>query len=184
MKLNEQHRLALRNVARESIQHGLRHGRPLAVNPVQHHSELQGIGASFVTLMRYGQLRGCIGTLEASRPLVVDIAHNAFNAAFRDPRFEPVEYYEVEDLELHISVLSPPEAFPVRDETDLLQRLRPGVDGLIIAEGSRRGTFLPSVWEQLPEPGAFLTHLKLKAGLPADHWSSTLRVQRYTVEAF
>jgi AmmeMemoRadiSam system protein A len=184
MRLNEQHRTTLRQIARASIQHGLSHGCSLMVDPTQHQRELQGIGASFVTLKLYGQLRGCIGTLEASRPLVVDIAHNAFNAAFRDPRFSPVDHYETEELALHISVLSAPEAFPVRDESELLQRLRPGVDGLILAEGSRRGTFLPSVWEQLPEPGAFLAHLKLKAGLPADHWSSTLRVERYTVEAF
>jgi AmmeMemoRadiSam system protein A len=184
MTIDEQHRLTLRHIARESIHHGLRHGGPFVVDPAEHPEVLRNSGASFVTLKRFGQLRGCMGSLAATRPLVVDIAHNAFNAAFRDPRFSPVDCYETEELELHISVLSAPEAFPVRDEKELLQRLRPGVDGLILAEGSRRGTFLPSVWEQLPEPSAFLTHLKLKAGLPADHWSSTLRVERYTVEAF
>lgn len=184
MSFAEHHRETLRRVARESIAHGLAHGGPLAVDPEQHASELSAPGATFVTLKRYGLLRGCVGTVEAVRPLVVDLAHNAYSAAFGDPRFAPLTQYEAEDLELSISVLSRPEAFPVRSESELLERLRPGIDGLILADSNRRGTFLPSVWEQLPEPRDFVAHLKQKAGLPAHHWSPTLRVERYTVEAF
>lgn len=184
MTISTSHRETLREVARWAIQNGLLHGRVLPIDPSEYPAELRQHGATFVTLKRHGSLRGCIGTLEASRPLVVDVAYNAFGAAFRDPRFAPLRTGEMQDLELHLSVLSDPEAFPVRDEADLLARLRPGVDGLILAEGRCRGTFLPSVWEQLPAPVDFVTHLKRKAGLPAHHWSPTLRVERYTVEAF
>lgn len=184
MSIDESQRQLLRKVARWSIQNGLLHGRVLPVDLADYPVELQQPGATFVTLKRDGSLRGCIGSLEAARPLVIDVVHNAFNAAFRDPRFAPLRTSEMHDLELHLSVLSAPEAFPVADEADLLARLRPGVDGLILAEGHRRGTFLPSVWEQLPEPLDFVTHLKRKAGLPVNHWSPTMRVERYTVEAF
>jgi uncharacterized protein len=184
MRLQERHRRMLREVARRSIDHGLSQGRALPVDPYQHDPELQQLGATFVTLKQAGILRGCIGTLEAERPLVTDVACNAFNAGFRDPRFSPLAVYEVEELELHISLLSPPEVIPARDEADLLAQLRPGIDGLILVEGRRRGTFLPAVWEQLPEPIDFLAHLKRKAGLPPHHWSPTLQVERYTVEAF
>jgi uncharacterized protein len=129
-------------------------------------------------------LRGCIGSLEARRPLALDVAENAFASAFRDPRFAPLARAEEPRLDLHISVLSEAEQIPVRSEAELLASLRPGIDGVILSAGARRGTFLPSVWEQLPEPHRFLAQLKRKAGLPADYWSAELRVERYTVEAF
>jgi len=184
MRLEAHHRRTLRRIARQAIEYGLAHGRPLALDPGQHLPELVDLGATFVTLKWHGQLRGCMGSLEAERPLVVDVVHNAYHAAFCDPRFAPLSHYEAEELDLSISVLSPPEAFAVRNESELLRRLRPGIDGLILAENDRRGTFLPSVWEQLPEPRDFVAHLKQKAGLPAHHWSPMLRVARYTVEAF
>ncbi len=171
-------------LARDSIRHGLATGRPLEVDVTAFDPELRKPGASFVTLDAHGRLRGCIGSLEAYRPLVVDVADNAFNAAFRDPRFPPVREDEFEDLRIHVSVLSPPEPLQFRDEADLLAQLRPGVDGLILEDRGRRGTFLPSVWEPLPDRREFLAHLKLKAGLPPDHWSPTLRVWRYTTESF
>ena len=138
--------------------------------------------ATFVTLEIEGQLRGCIGMLEACRPLAEDIAENAFAAAFHDPRFPPVSPAELDALEISISVLSPPEEMVFSSEEDLLEQIRPGVDGLILQEGLRKGTFLPSVWEQLPEKEAFFEHLKQKAGLSPSYWSDTLRVFRYTTE--
>ncbi|RKX47553.1 MAG: AMMECR1 domain-containing protein [Verrucomicrobia bacterium] len=140
--------------------------------------------ATFVTLELGGRLRGCIGMLEACRPLAEDVAQNARAAAFEDPRFPPVSCKEFELLEIHISVLSPPEELAFSSEADLLAQIRPGVDGLILQEGFRRGTFLPSVWEELPEKEEFLGHLKLKAGLPGVYWSDTLRAFRYTAEYF
>jgi AmmeMemoRadiSam system protein A len=140
--------------------------------------------ATFVTLTIHGRLRGCIGMLEACRPLAEDVAANACAAAFEDPRFPPLTEKEFEKLEIHISVLSPPAELSFSSEADLLNQIRPGVDGLILQDGFRRGTFLPSVWDELPEKQIFWRHLKLKAGLPTDHWSDTLRVFRYTTEYF
>jgi len=179
----EQRRVLL-SLARASIRHGLETGRPLAVDTKAFDPALQKRRAAFVTLNERGQLRGCIGSLEAYRPLVADVAENAFNAAFRDPRFPPVTPREFPDLRIHISVLSEPEPLAFRDEAELLASLRPGIDGLILEDRGLRGTFLPSVWEQLPDKREFLAHLKLKAGLPPDHWSPTLRVWRYTTESF
>jgi AmmeMemoRadiSam system protein A len=140
--------------------------------------------ATFVTLTIGGRLRGCIGMLEACRPLAEDVAANACAAAFEDPRFPPLTKKEFEKLEIHISVLSPPEELAFSSEADVLNQIRPGIDGLILQEGFRRGTFLPSVWEELPTKELFWAHLKLKAGLPANYWSKTLRVFRYTTEYF
>jgi len=138
--------------------------------------------ATFVTLTLNGNLRGCIGMLEAYRPLAEDIAENAVSAAFRDPRFPPLSRAEFDDLKISISILSPPEEITFSSEEDLLSQIRPGIDGLILQEGFQKGTFLPSVWEELPKTKLFFEHLKLKAGLPAGYWSGTLRVFRYTAE--
>lgn len=184
MAYDEASRRLLKDVARAAIEHGLRHGRPPNPDPADYPPALREPRASFVTLKRGGRLRGCIGSLEAVRPLVVDVAHNAFAAAFQDPRFPPLEAEELNDLDISISVLSPAQPIHFESEADLLARLRPGVDGLILSDGGHRGTFLPSVWEQLPEPAAFLAQLKLKAGLPPDYWSPTLRVERYTTESW
>jgi AmmeMemoRadiSam system protein A len=139
--------------------------------------------ASFVTLQLDGQLRGCIGSLEAFRPLATAVAGNAWAAAFRDPRFLPVTRPEAGRLEIHVSVLSVPEAMVFESEADLLAQLRPFVDGLVLQEGGLRGTFLPSVWETLPDPADFLRQLKRKAGLPQDYWSSSLRISRYSTQS-
>ncbi len=146
--------------------------------------ELQEERATFVTLTIGGALRGCIGMLQACRPLAEDVAENARAAAFEDPRFAPLSREEFERLEIHISVLSPPVEMAFSSEAELLEQMRPGVDGLILQEGGRRGTFLPSVWEELPDRKMFLMHLKMKAGLPGSYWSDTLRVFRYTAEYF
>ena len=174
---------SLRAVAREAIEFRLREGREPETDVSRYPPHLRETRATFVTLRREGKLRGCVGTLEAVRPLVVDVAHNAWAAAFRDPRFPPLEAAEREGLDVHLSILRPAEPLDFGSEEDLLGQLRPGVDGLILEEGGRRGTFLPAVWESLPEPRAFLRELKRKAGLPADHWSDTLRAHRYTVES-
>lgn len=174
----------LLKLAKASIVNGLRTGKALQPELTDFPDSLRQKRASFVTLEHHGQLRGCIGMLEAVRPLVIDIAENAFSAAFRDPRFPPLRNSELAGLELHISILSPSEAIDFNSESDLLAQLHPNVDGLIMQEGLRRGTFLPSVWEQLPDPQDFLRHLKQKAGLPAEYWSNSLRVWRYRTEIF
>lgn len=175
-----EHADTLLTLAERSIRHGLENGRPLPVDPQQYPPALAEPGAAFVTLTRGGQLRGCIGSLEAQRSLVVDVARNAYAAAFEDPRFPPVGETELADLNLKIEVLTPAEPVTFTDESDLLARLRPGEDGLLLeGPGGRRATFLPTVWESLPEPEQFLAHLKRKAGLPADLPAEQLTVQRY-----
>lgn len=173
------HQNVLLRVARESIVYGLAHDEPLPVELHDYAPPLREPRASFVTLEIAHQLRGCIGTLEAIRPLVDDVSHNAFAAAFEDPRFAPLSAAELPRLDIHISVLSVPEDFPVGSEAELLAALRPGVDGLIIEDKGHRSTFLPAVWEQLPDPRAFVRHLKRKAGFAEDYWSDTLTVKRY-----
>lgn len=182
--LSPEYRTQLLLVARESIEHGLQLDRPLRVQPEAYPTTLRKQRASFVTLHRHQELRGCIGHLEACLPLVVDVAENAFAAAFRDPRFPPLTSRELQDLEIHISVLTPAVPMCFTSEADLLRQLRPGLDGLILEDGHHRGTFLPSVWESLPEAEHFLSHLKLKAGLRPGYWSSSLKVKRYTTESF
>jgi hypothetical protein len=172
----------LLEVARRAVAHAVDTGRPLAIDPLRYPEPLQRRGASFVTLRRNGELRGCLGSLEPVRPLVVDAAANAFAAAARDPRFAPVAAWELDALRCQVSILGPPEPIDVASEDELLAQLRPDVDGLVIEEGPRRATFLPQVWAQLPDAREFVRQLKRKAGIPADHWSSAMRVARYSVE--
>jgi len=141
-------------------------------------------GACFVTLHKRGALRGCIGSIEAHRPLVDDVRANAVAAAFHDPRFPPVSGEEFGIITVEVSLLAPPQLLPVKSETDAIARLIPGIDGVVLEFGPHRGTFLPQVWEQLPGPADFLAHLKLKAGLPADFWHEDIRLYRYTVEKY
>jgi len=138
-------------------------------------------GASFVTLTQDGGLRGCIGSLEAVRPLGEDVAQNALHAAFRDPRFPALRAQEWASCAVEVSLLSRPAAIDFASEAQLLAQLRPGEDGLIIEHAGRRGTFLPQVWETLPEPRVFLRELKVKAGLRADHDLATCKLSRYRV---
>jgi AmmeMemoRadiSam system protein B/AmmeMemoRadiSam system protein A len=168
------------DVARRSIVMGLDSGAPAqfetdaSLPPL-----LAAPGAAFVTLRRHGALRGCIGSPVAWRPLIDDVAQHAFNAAFRDPRFPPLYLDELQGLDLSVSVLTPPEPMRIASEADLLAQLRPGIDGLIIQDLGRSALFLPSVWEEIPDPRQFLTHLKLKAGLPAQHFSAGFVAQRF-----
>lgn len=148
-------------------------------------SFLMEIRACFVSLHKGKDLRGCIGSLEAYRPLNDDIIHNAISAALRDPRFPPVTEEEFDSLTVEVSVLSPVTPLEVNDENDLLEQLNPHVDGLIIDDGiGHRATFLPQVWEQLPDKKEFLAHLKRKAGLAVDAWPKSLQCYRYHCEAF
>ncbi len=182
--LSEQDKHTLKNIARQSIQHGLLYNQPLAVNPEEFAEILQADAASFVTLNLDHQLRGCIGTLQAYQPLVTDVAQHAYDAAFKDPRFAPVSESEAPLLDIHISILTQAEPMSFTDEADLLKQLKPGVDGLILEDDYHKGTFLPSVWEQLPEPENFLKNLKRKAGLSEHHWSPELKISRYQSLSF
>lgn len=142
---------------------------------------LQEPGACFVTLTQGGELRGCIGTLQAHRELREDVRANARAAAFRDPRFAPLTARELDLTEVEVSLLSPMQDLDFTGEAEALAQLRPGLDGVVFAWSGRRSTFLPQVWEQLPDVGSFMAQLKRKAGLPADFWHREVRLQRYTV---
>ena len=180
--LNKNDKQTLLETAAQSIQHGLKHGRALSVQIENYSEALQKNRACFVTLHIKGQLRGCLGSLEAYRPLIEDVTDNAYAAAFRDPRFPQLGQNEFSQLEYHISILTPSEPMTFTSEDDLLNQIRPNIDGLVLEDNGYRGTFLPSVWESLPTAREFLSHLKMKAGLPADYWSDTVKVYRYTVE--
>jgi AmmeMemoRadiSam system protein A len=140
---------------------------------------------TFVTLTMDGQLRGCIGHIVPQESLIDGIRTNAINAAFRDPRFSPMSCGEWEKVKIEISILSDPKPLPYSNVEDLLKKLRPGIDGLIIKKGHHQATFLPQVWEQLPKKKDFLSHLCLKGGLDADAWKKgDLEVLIYQVQAF
>jgi len=183
-ELRAAERELLLDIACGSIQYGVRNSEPLAVESEDYPIAIQKNGASFVTLTIASRLRGCIGTLEAYRPLVCDVAINAYHAGFDDPRFSPLQTQELAQLELHISVLNPATPLICSSESELIKNLRPGIDGVIIQDGSHRGTFLPSVWDSLPDAADFIGHLKLKAGMPSDYWSPTIQVFRYTCQSF
>lgn len=153
-----------------------------AAEPPEDLPELHRPGATFVTLTQAGELRGCIGSLEAHRPLGDDVQDNACSAAFRDPRFPPLTARELPITRVEVSLLTPPQPLPVADEKDALSRLRPNIDGLIFSARGRRATFLPQVWEQLPKAADFLAHLRRKAGLPADYWGPDVRLETYQVQ--
>lgn len=177
-------RQALLELARGSLAHGIAWGTALEVELEVLDPVLAEPGASFVSLHLEGRLRGCVGLLEAARPLAMDVAENAFAAGLRDPRFAPLSALELETVEVSISVLEASEALPAADLEALLTALRPGEDGLIVELAGRRATFLPAVWEQLPDPSDFVTQLWRKAGLPVGFWSPELRLARYRSHSF
>lgn len=167
--------LLARNAIAEKL--GTAHPAEPAAQP-----ELAHPGAVFVTLTKHGELRGCIGSLEAWRPLHDDVAANARAAAFSDPRFEPVRVEELHGIRVEVSLLRPPQSMSFTNEEDAVRQIRPNIDGVILEYGKHRGTFLPQVWESLPDPRQFMAQLKRKAGLPPDFWSSDIKLSRYTVE--
>jgi AmmeMemoRadiSam system protein A len=180
--ISEQQQLL--RLARASIAHQLRHNSALQVRATDYPLHLQVKRACFVSLKIGTRLRGCIGSMQATQPLVQEVAERAVDAAFNDPRFEPLQNDEFDQLTVHISILNPLQELRCRDRQDLLRQLRPEVDGLLVEDGDAHGTFLPAVWDSLPSKHAFIAQLMRKAGLPADYWSSTLRIHRYTCSSF
>ncbi len=179
--LTPEEKRTLLDLAWASIRHGLEAEGPLLPDLDGLPESLRVPGASFVTLERGGELRGCIGTYLAHRPLAEDVSRNAFAAAFQDPRFPPLDAREVEGLDLEVSLLGAPAPLEAASEDELLALLEPGRDGLILEDPPFRALFLPQVWRSLPDPREFLAHLKLKAGLHPDHWSDTIRFSRFRV---
>ncbi len=170
----------LLEIARRALEAKLQRGETLKLPLATLPAKLQADGASFVTLTQKGNLRGCIGSPIAHQPLASDVRDNAIKAALQDPRFPPLSAAELPGTEIEVSVLTPLQPLPFRDVTDLLEKLRPGTDGVLLTSGWNRGLFLPQVWRQLPKPVDFLQHLFLKAGLPADAY----RYRDFSVEIF
>jgi AmmeMemoRadiSam system protein A len=169
-------------LAREAILAG--DAFPRAMAREWHEEWLRATGASFVTLRDAGELRGCIGTVDAHRALGDDVAHNAYAAAYRDTRFPPLTPAVRDRLEVEVSVLSERAPVAAASEEALARALRPGIDGVVLEYGELRATFLPQVWESLPDPVDFLAELRRKARLPERFWHPQLKVSRYTVEKY
>ncbi len=184
-RLTSEERRILLQIARQALESGVR-GEPLP--PLQLDQlppRLRQKGSAFVTLTRRGQLRGCIGGLEAYQPLAEDVRQHAIAAALQDYRFPPVEPHELSEINIEISCLTTPEPLQYEKPEDLPKLLRPGIDGVVLKDGLRRATFLPQVWDKIPEPEAFLDMLCQKMGAPADLWRrKKLDVFVYRVEEF
>ncbi len=174
----------LLGIARDAMTHAAQTGEPYRVETDNLPVALTNIRCSFVTLRKSLELRGCTGSLEPTKPLAVDVAQATWRTALSDPRFAPVKIDEVNEIHIEISVLSPLTEFAVSDEADLLARLQPGIDGLVLEAGRYRSTFLPKVWEHLPDPRDFVEQLKLKAGLAPSFWSEEIQLFRYHTETF
>lgn len=178
--LTEEQGRTLVTLARDAIAAAL--GGPPVPDPEG--EWLRRHGATFVTLTRDGELHGCIGSLEARQSILADVKHNAVAAALYDPRARVFSLEQVDELRIEVSVLSPLEPIAFDDEVDALSKLRPHVDGVVIAHEGRRATFLPQVWQSLPSPVEFMAHLKRKAGLASSFWAPTLKLYRYSLEKF
>lgn len=182
--LDREQRSLLVEIARTSVRVGLETGRMGHADRGDLPSALLRPGATFVTLRRRGALLGCIGTMEAIQPLVDDVVHNAWSAAFADPRLPSVTWADFEELDVKISVLGPLEPLGVAGREQLSLAIEPGVDGLLVTAQGRRGTFLPSVWEQVGSPDEFLELLWRKAGLPPGSWPHDIEIRRYRTLEF
>lgn len=182
--LNQRQQQSLRRLARESMEHGLEHGKALPLTITDWPADLRQPGASFVTLYLHDRLRGCIGSTQARRPLAEDVAHNAYAAAFLDPRFAPCTAVEVAELALNLSILGPMTPLDFQSLDDLAGQLQPQIDGLLVELDRRQAVFLPQVWQQLPRPRDFLDQLLHKAGLPTRRELPGLKAWRYTVTHF
>ena len=184
IELSEAEKLRLLEIARQSIESGLNGDGLLHPDSLLLDGTLAAQLGVFVTLTQLEELRGCMGALESSDPLAHTVVSCAFNAAFRDPRFPRLNTSEMADTRIEISVLSRMEPLVVTDRTNLLSKLRPHVDGLLLEDGRYRSTFLPGVWEKISDPDEFLQQLLLKAGLSPDYWSETICFQRYHTISF
>jgi len=183
LTLEEQKRLL--RMAREAIEQRVKGEKLPPIDTSSTTTNLQEQGASFVTLTIHGQLRGCIGALEAYQPLVDDVREHAVAAAFEDPRFPPLREDELSRIQIEVSRLTRPVPLEYKDADDLISKLRPHIDGVIIKDGLRRATFLPQVWEKLPDPSEFMDNLCYKMGAAHHHWRSKhLDVLTYQVEEF
>jgi AmmeMemoRadiSam system protein A len=174
----------LLDIAERVIVDGLRSVRPTVPGLHELPEELRRPAGTFVTLNVRGELNGCIGSIESDEPLGVAVARHSWSAAFTDPRLPALRRVDFDHLDIEISILSPLAPIPASSRDDLVDRLEPRVDGLLIAAGSRRAVFLPSVWEQLPSAETFLDHLFHKAGLPLDWWPDDLRAFTFTADKF
>ncbi len=183
-RLDSTLRQRLLTLARLALEHGVRQGEPLPVETPAHPPPLRALRKTFVTLELDGALRGCVGSVVPHKPLVEDVVANVFKASRQDPRFAPVTEAEAAHMDISISILSHPRPIAFRSESDLVESLNPDVDGLILRDGDRQSLFLPKVWRSLPDPRQFVRHLKLKAGLPADHESPNLQGFRFMAESF
>jgi len=184
-KLTEEQGRYLLKEARTTIQSALLGEKPLNGTDADLPSVFHQRRGTFVTLTIGGNLRGCIGHIIPQESLLEGIRENAINAAFKDPRFRPLDREEWQRVHIEISILTDPKPLSYSDGDDLLKQLRPGIDGVIIKKGYRQATFLPQVWDQLPRKEEFLTHLCLKAGLNDNEWKKGhLEVSTYQVQAF
>ncbi len=179
-------RLLLLKIARSSIRFYLENHREPFISRKEYPDEfLWKKRGTFVTLTEDGNLRGCIGSILPVNPLILDVSQNAINAAFRDPRFYPITREELPGINIEVSVLTVPQKLEYKNPDDLLSKIRPFKDGIIIKQGPFQATFLPQVWEELPDKEEFLSHLCLKAGLPGNcYLNGKIEVYRYEVEAF
>ena len=182
--LSQAQRQQLLRNARRSIELGIDTAAPLQLEIDELEPVLREPAAVFVTLTQAGDLRGCIGSLQARDALAQAVANAAFNAALRDPRFARLGAAELDTIKIEISVLSKLQSWQPDSRESLLQGLRPGVDGLLIEDRGQRATFLPQVWEKIPTAESFVRQLMLKAGLPARHWSSGIKLHRYQTLSF
>ncbi len=182
--INESEKGQLLGIARRSIESGLAGGSSLRSGNENLAGSLSIRLGAFVTLTLNEVLRGCVGSLESTDPLAQAVANSAFKAAFSDSRFAPLEAAEIEDTRIKISVLSELEPLAAVSRTDLLDRLRPGEDGLLLQDRDHRATFLPGVWDKISDPEEFLGQLLVKAGLPGDYWSESISFKRYRALSF
>ena len=183
-RYSHKQRQQLLSIVIKSIQHGITFGERYQNDHSNTEAFTQEQRACFVTLKTNNTLRGCVGSLVANEALINNIIHNAYSAAFNDSRFVPLRRKELPGLSIQLSILSPSETLQFSSQQELLNQLIPNRDGLIISEGEKHATFLPSVWQDLNEAQEFLNHLKIKAGLPQDYWSTTIEAKRYTTESF
>lgn len=171
-------------VARRAIEQKFNHEMVDYVGLVRDYPELSVPGAAFVTLTLYGKLRGCIGSIVAHRPLLEDLISNAQAAAYKDPRFPPLSIDEVKEICIEVSLLSAPEMIEYRDREELLSIIRPGIDGVILQHGNHQATFLPQVWDEIPDFNNFFGHLGVKAGIGSDPLSLHPTIYTYQVEKY